>query len=383
MADSVKNKILIFSLAYRPFVGGAEVAIKEITDRLPGYDWEMLTVNLDGRQKTEEQIGNIFVRRLGQGKMAKYLFPWLAYKKAKELQQEKKYDLIWAMMANQAGLAALFFKLKFPRVKYLLTLQEGDSELDIWLRTWFMRPLYKMIYRRADQIQTISNFLKRRAEKIGAKCSIEVVPNGVDPEWVTQMDYDNLVQLRKLSIFGGLSIFTTSRLVKKNGIEYLIRAMVDVDGKLIIFGDGKLRSKLEGLAKDLKIENKVDFRGFVNQEKVHDLLVNASVFCRPSLSEGLGNSFLEAMAVKIPVIATPIGGIPDFLKDGETGWFCEVKNSQSIAERINYILDGKNKAEVERVVENAKRLVEEKYSWEIIARQMNTIFVRLNADKLI
>ena len=183
---NIKKRILIFSLAYHPFIGGAEVAIKEITDRLgspaqggQGFCFDMITVNLDGRQKKVERIGNVNVYRIGSVKLSKYLFSWTAYQLAKKLHQKNNYNLIWAMMANQAGWAAKKFKKKFPSVKYLLTLQEGDSEWDIWFRTWFMRPIYKSIYRRADQIQVISNFLKKRAENLGAKCSIEVVPNGV------------------------------------------------------------------------------------------------------------------------------------------------------------------------------------------------------------
>jgi len=91
----------------------------------------------------------------------------------------------------------------------------------------------------------------------------------------------------------------------------------------------------------------------------------------------LGNSFLEAMAAEVPVVATPVGGIPDFLEDGKTGWFCKVRDPQSIAEKIQYILDEKNKDEVEWVVKNAKELVEKKYNWDNIAIQMNNIFNKL------
>ena len=63
--ESNLPKILIFSLAYQPFVGGAEVAIKEITDRLGGeFDFDMITANLDGRQKEFEHLGNINVYRI-------------------------------------------------------------------------------------------------------------------------------------------------------------------------------------------------------------------------------------------------------------------------------------------------------------------------------
>lgn len=382
-----KKRILIISLTYFPFVGGAEMAIKEITDRLSEFDFEMLTVNLDGQQKIEEKIGNVLVRRIGKGKISKYLFPFTAYRFARTLQQKNNYQIIWSMMANQAGLAALFFKLKFPQIKYLLTLQEGDSELDIWLRTWFMRPLYKMIYRRADLIQAISSYLAKRAVKLDFKGRIEVVPNAAGFEKGAFRIEEEYPKHPKLDFLKNSKlVITTSRLVKKNGIKYLIRAIKNIEAKLLILGDGPLRNDLEELAISLGLKqekekltenDKVYFLGHQNSYLVGYYLSKADIFVRPSVSEGLGSSFLEAMAVGIPIVGTPVGGIPDFLKNGETGWFCKVRDSKSIAEKINYILNPQNKIEVNRVVSNAKNLIEKKYNWQNVAQKMKGIFESL------
>ena len=358
-------RILIFSLAYHPFVGGAEVAIKEITDRTPDVEFDLVTVNLDGQQKQQERLGKVNVHRVGQGKASKYFFPWQGFKVARELHSKNKYDAIWAMMANQAGLAALKFKQKFPDVKYLLTLQEGDSEFDIMVRTWFIRPLYKAIFRRADYIQAISNFLAQRAKNLGAKCPIAVVPNGVVfPAQSTEYQKNRRV-------------VTVSRLVKKNGIADLIKAMKFVSGQLVIVGSGRLKPSLESLTKQFNLTDRVEFIGSVDNQKVYQYLSRSNIFVRPSLSEGLGSAFLEAMAMKVPVIATPVGGIPDFLEDERTGWFCQVNNPKSIAEKINYILNPENAETVGRVVDAAYQMVKEKYQWEGIAAKMKGIFQSL------
>jgi len=357
----VTKKVLIFSLAYFPLIGGAEVAIKEITERLPEFEFAMITNKFKSEYLTEELIGNIKVYRVGTGqKWDKYVYPWRAFRLAKKLQNTQGFDTVWAMMANQAGLAALKFKRQFPAVKYLLTLQEGDSERDIWLRTWFMRPLYKAIYRRADYIQAISNFLANRAKRLGAKCPVAVVPNGVS----VGDNSDRPVQDSRI-------IVSVSRLVKKNGLEYLIKAIKEVDGRLLIIGDGKLRRKLENLTNSLLLKNKVEFLGFLPQSQINHYLLKSQVFCRPSLSEGLGNAFLEAMAMGVPVVGTAVGGIPDFLKDGETGLICEVNNPASIAEKIKELLT--NQALREKVTKNAFQLVAEKYDWNKIALRMGEI----------
>ena len=98
----------------------------------------------------------------------------------------------------------------------------------------------------------------------------------------------------------------------------------------------------------------------------------SDVFARPSLSEGLGNSFLEAMAAGVPVVATAVGGIPDFLKDGETGYFCEVQNPKSLAEAI--LKFENNPQKTNEIIVNAKKMVLDKYDWSLISRDMKKMF---------
>src|SRR3990172_6565101 len=126
------KRILILSLAYFPkHVGGAEVAIKEITDRIVPEDIEfhMVTLALEKGLPKEEKIGNIVVHRVGFGNtviLNKFLFQFLAAWKSLSLHRIHRYDALWAVMAHSAGVPAALFKLYHPRVPYILTLQEGD-----------------------------------------------------------------------------------------------------------------------------------------------------------------------------------------------------------------------------------------------------------------
>lgn len=383
----MKN-ILIFSLTYHPFIGGAEVAVKEITERLTDFSYDLITVNLDGKQKAQEKMGNVNVYRIGKGKMSKYWFPFSAKAFAEKLNHKKPYDAMWAIMANQAGLAALFFKKKNPKIPFLLTLQEGDSEFDIWLKTFCIRPLYKNIYKSADYIQAISHFLKKRAVNLGAKCPVEVIPNGVNIS-IREEESNPKVQER-----GEKIIITASRLEKKNGIDILIKSVKEllVSGylprlvssqggpasphvgrvTLKILGTGSMEERLKYLVKELHLENVVEFLGQVNPEKVYDYLRDADIFVRPSRSEGLGNAFLEAMSMGVPVIGTPVGGIPDFLIDRETGLFCKVDDPKDLSEKIALLLN--NKELYENVRENGRKMVVERYQWNGIAQRMKNIF---------
>ncbi len=361
------------------------MAVKEITSRIKDIEFEMLTVRLNKKDLKQEKVGKINVYRIGWGlgKIDKLIFPFRAARMADKLRRENSHALIWSIMASYSGFAALFFKKKHPEAKFLLTLQEGDDLREVERKARLAKPWFKQIFRRADHIQCISNYLAGWAKKMNAKCPIEVIPNGVNHFAVGTSQSADIK--KELGIDGNNKvILTTSRLVKKNGIEDLIKAFSILNIKysifnigLVICGDGEEWNKLKKLTKDLKIENKVEFKGFIEPKELPKYYEAADIFCRPSLTEGLGNSFLEAMAVGLPVIATPVGGILDFLEDGRTGWFCEVNNPESIAEKIDYILDEKNKDEAAQVVENAKKMVREKYDWDIIAKQMKNIFKKI------
>jgi len=84
--------------------------------------------------------------------------------------------------------------------------------------------------------------------------------------------------------------------------------------KLLIVGDGPQREELFNLADELGVKDKVEFAGTIPNQDIYKYLAASFVFVRPSLSEGLGTAFLEAMAAGLPIVGTPVGGIPDFLK---------------------------------------------------------------------
>jgi len=394
-----KKHILIFSTAYYPFVGGAEVAIREITDRLSDVQFDLITARLDRKLSKIEKIGNVNVCRVGIGNafVDKFLFlPWLGFLLAKKLHQKNKYDLAWSMMASQASVTASRFKDRFKDVKLLLTLQEGDEESYLrryvfgseFLYRFLIKPFSTRIFKKVDRVTVISNYLKKRAIKNGVKCKIDLIPNAVDYEFFSQnFPEDELKEIELLleKKSDEKFIITTSRLVLKNAVDDLIKSLqyLDDNYRLLVLGDGQDKIKLKETVKELNLQGRVEFLGLVDHDIIPKYLKISDVFVRPSLSEGMGNSFIEAMATGTPVVATPVGGIPDFLFDPDvsseeksTGLFCEVRNPKSIAEKI-ILLSNDNILRLE-LVGNAKKLVQEKYDWKIIAKDMDDVFFELN-----
>ena len=364
MPDKPK-RILIFSLVYYPrHIGGAEVAIKEITDRLSPneYEFDMVTLHLDRDLPAFEKIGNVNIHRVGKGK---YFFTMRAAKKAAQLHKEKKYDAVWSMMANYAGFAALFFKMKHPKVPFVLSLQEGDPIDYIKRRVRFVYPLFKKIFIRADIIQTISNYLADFARDMQGK-NVVVVPNGVD-----FAAFSSGVALADIGKNGGdVFLITASRLVVKNAVSDIVKALkfLPQNVKLLICGTGNEEKNLRALVEKLSLGDRVIFKGFVFQKDLPAYLKTCDIFVRPSLSEGFGNSFIEAMAARVPVIATPVGGIVDFLHDKRTGLFCAVSEPKDLAKKVEIYMRDINLRD--EIIDNAFQMVKEKYDWNLVAKDM-------------
>lgn len=382
--DEKARKILIFSTSYLPHIGGAETAIKGVTDQFTDYEFDLITARRDDTLATRERIGNIEVFRVGRGgRWDKVLLPFQGLKKAISLHRDKNYDLVFALMASYGGLTAARFKKRFPGVPLLLNLQEGrDFKRFNPIKSYF----FKRIVKSADLIVSISEHLKRIAIQHGAnKNKIKIIPNGVDVA-VFAHDY-SYGELSELSDRLGVKpdekiLVTASRLTQKNGLDSLVKAVAMLGQlnpqnrfKLLIAGEGEDKRKLTELSRNLNIREQVVFIGSVSPHLLPKYLRIADVFIRPSRSEGLGSAFLEAMAAGLPVIGTRVGGIPDFLKDGETGLFCKVDDPKSIAEKITVLTADKKLQN--HIIKEGYKMVAANYDWKKIAAEYQLIFDQL------
>lgn len=359
------RRILIFSTSYFPLIGGAEVSIKEITDRLPDIEFDLITAKQHKNLRNAEKLGNVTVYRLGLGNITldKLLIPFLGAIKAIQLNKKRHYAAFWCIMVTFASGAAYIANWFQKKVPIILTLQEGDSEE--WLRYRWLGLIdlsWRLALHRTAILTALSTYLLKRARKLGFRGNGFIIPNGVETE--------RFANPAPKIMGDGIILLTVSRLVIKNGIEDVIKSMGFLPGniKFKIAGIGILEKKLKSQVKRLGLENRVEFLGFISQAELPQLLHSADIFIRPSLSEGQGISFIEAMAAGLPVIATPVGGILDFLKDGETGLFCEVNNPESIAKLVSRLIN--DEALRERLIENGKKLVKERYDWDFIAKEI-------------
>lgn len=373
MADN-REYILVFTTAYFPYVGGAEVALRDIARRLPHYHFDVVTARMSPNLPKIEEHNNITIHRLGTGIpfVDKIILAFYGPIYAAEFAHIHSYKLVWAMMASFGGLAASGFKHYHPQTPYLLTLQEGDDLAGVERKAKLLGPLFKNIFKRADEIQAISHYLMGWAHKMGAECPVRLIPNGVDltifsPRPKMKLPYKLIV--------------TTSRLNLKNGVDTLIAAMTYLpeDHHLAILGSGPLKEELEDLVERFNLADRVNFLETLPQDQMVNYLAQADVFCRPSRSEGLGNSFLEAMAVGVPCIGTSVGGLPDFLINNQTGFVVSVDNPQELAKTISKVIDLKDAPTLNQITTNAAKLVKERYAIEVVVAQMEKLFSNIKA----
>ncbi len=375
------KKILIFSLAYYPHVGGAEVAIKEITDRISDLEFHLITKRFSPADLKEEKIGNVRVHRIstGPGILGKFFYQFGAAYKGWRLNSKEHFDAAWAMMAHSAGVPALLFKY-LTGVPYVLNLQEGDPPRQIERTMLPLWPLFTRSFTHASIVQPLSNFLADWARRRGFTGPIEIIPNGVDVAYFSQTYPPAVINEIKDSLqkkMGDIFLITTSRLVRKNAVDDVLRALSLLPANIyfLVAGIGPDESALMHLAKKLKISERVKFLGHIDRKDMPKYLRASDMFIRPSRSEGQGASFVEAMGAGLPVIATQEGGIADFLFDEKrnpdkpvTGWAVDKDSPQQIAEAVQDIMSHQEK--MRAVVATAKQMVIDKYDWDKIASDM-------------
>src|SRR3989344_11053 len=378
-----RKKIVIFSLAYFPKpVGGAEIAVKEITSRIEDIEFHIVTHRFDPSLPREEQLGNVFVHRIGDGTsyFAKMLFVLRAAFAGMKLQRIHTFDAAWAMMSYMS-IPLMFMRFLGVRLPYALSLQEGDPFEHVFDR-WhirLVRPLLRVGFRSAIVIQTISTFLARWADIVGSSAAV-VIPNGVDTKHFAQSYPAAAVDEMKDALdkkMGDVFLITTSRLVHKNAVDDVVMALTKLpeNVRFIVLGTGPEEASLKRLAAKLRVEHRVQFVGHVSHERMPKYLKACDIFVRPSRSEGMGNSFIEAMAASLPVIATQEGGISDFLFDEKrnpdkpiTGWAVDKDSPDGIVAAVKAIMG--NPEKVRAVTATAKQMVIEKYDWDVVAKDM-------------
>ncbi len=232
----------------------------------------------------------------------------------------------------------------------------------------------------ADRILSVSEDLKLHIVNLGInEEKVRVVPNGVDTEEFKPLGKIHARNQLKLPQDKNIVLFVGA-LRKIKGVDYLIEAaknFVNTNTDLYMVGrDDGLRKNLEKRAHELKITDRIRFTGPVNHEDIPLWISASDILVLPSLSEGRPNVVLEALACEVPVVATDVGGIPELMVDGETGYLVPAKNPAELSTKINKLLEDKSRRENMGKL-GRKSIIRRGLTWEAHAKKTVDIYSEL------
>jgi L-malate glycosyltransferase len=243
--------------------------------------------------------------------------------------------------------------------------------------------LQKWICKAADHVLVNAEAVKTRLIEQGYSPSvISVIGNGID---VSRFRRPGEVTTSIRAALGmpatGPLVAVVSRLNRLKGVEYFLDAAAVLardfdDARFLIVGDSvsqSYRDELEAYAASRGLRDRVAFTGF--RSDVPELLSEVSVLALPSLSEGLSNVVLEAMAARVPVVATAVGGTPEIIEDGVTGHLVPPRNAPALAQAISSLLVDPARRGV--MGEAGRRRVEARFSLEAMVRETEQLYMRL------
>jgi glycogen(starch) synthase len=204
-----------------------------------------------------------------------------------------------------------------------------------------------------------------------------MIPNGVKTRVYKSSKTEKCDAFRdKFALPDEKIVLYVGRLVYEKGIHVLINAvpkvLEKVNAKFIIVGSGYMKEQLLNIVRSMRLEHKVLFLGFVDDETLLRLQKCADVSVVPSLFEPFGIVALEAMAAESPVVVSDTGGLSEIVDHDVTGFKAYPNNPDSLAWGITKLLLDENYQK--NIRENAYRKVQEKYDWQKIAQQTKQVY---------
>jgi N-acetyl-alpha-D-glucosaminyl L-malate synthase BshA len=232
-----------------------------------------------------------------------------------------------------AYLARQMLAEKNRRLPFVTTLHGTDITL-VGLDHSYL-PITRFGIDQSDGVTAISHYLREQTvQQFKVKREIEVIPNFVNCDVYTPLTDETRAAGRSQYAEPGEKILihlSNFRPVKRavDAVEVFSRVAEQVPARLLMVGDGPDRSQAEWLARRKNIQERVHFLG--KQASVNDLLPLADLMLMPSEMESFGLVALEAMACKVPTIATAVGGIPELIEDGLNGRLFPVGEVEAMA----------------------------------------------------
>jgi glycosyltransferase involved in cell wall biosynthesis len=356
---------------------GSARAVNEVAERLA----ERHEVHLFARTAEDLDFSRIRWRKMPG-------LPWPAiadfvtyYALAEFRIQRHRFDIIHAVGANASAANIITIQNIQPAKRVFLDAQNASANVSPARK--LTRRLYLNITTRAEAMvynrrtnRTPPLFLPvsrgverelRQYYDIG-DAPVKIIPNAADTGVFKPLAQCERIRWRKANGLGEqdlLLVFVGGEW-KRKGLDFAILALQlirDEKVKLLVFGRDAEQAKFENLAAECGVSQRVFFVGF--RRDVAEAMGASDIFVFPSWYEAFSLATIEAAACGLPIVATKINGTEDFIVPGETGFFIE-HDPEQIAEVLSKLID--NAADRARMGANARRVVEQHYTWDQVAK---------------
>ncbi len=238
-------------------------------------------------------------------------------------------------------------------------------------------PVVNYSINESDGVTAVSEYLREETvSQSGISTDIEVIPNFIDTKRFRRLPKEHFKQALCPNGERLLVHVSNFRPVKRavEVVEVFHRLIDEGYGiKLLLVGDGPDRAAAEHRARELGVYDDVRFLG--KQEPVEEILSIADIFMMPSGSETFGLAALEAMACGVPVVASDIGGLPELITDGESGFLCPLGDIEAFTLACKRILDD-SELHTSMSAASRKRAVEE-FDTSIIVPRYESYYERV------
>lgn len=371
---SKRLKILVLNWQdiTNPLAGGAEVHLHEVFERIAarGHEVTLFCHHFDGAAHDEMRNGIRIIRQGGRS-LFNFHVPLAYFRRFRK----ERYDVIVDDVNKIPFYSPLFVREPVQGVTHHLF---GKS---IFLETIFPFAAYvylserliKPIYRRVHFIIGSPSTHKEYLEWGFPRNQVTVVNYCVNKE-IYFPDESNSYDIQRIGYFG--------RLKKYKSVDHLLQAMARIRDEypnlhVDIIGDGDDKQRLEELTRELSLEDRVTFHGFIDEDRKAPMLQTMNFVVNTSSKEGWGLTVVEANACGAPVVAADVPGLRDSVVNGETGLLYEFGNIDDLVAKMKVFLDS---------VEERNRFRDRalawaaKFDWEVATDETLEIINRTIAE---
>lgn len=362
------KKTLLITLEYPPQIGGVAHYYKNLVSRLPDESIRVLD-NRDGKLTAR----------------ARWLWPkWIpGLIHSIRTVREQRIEHVLVGQILPIGTIALIMKL-FLGIPYTVMTHAMDVTRPFagevgQRRKW----LVKKIIKYAHSITTVSIYTRLHLEELGARprditmiypCANVSPTQGILPGSIHELD-------TQYNLAGKKVVLSVCRLVKRKGIDMALQAFSQLkehpDVVYVIVGDGPDKKRLQYIAKQYGVTDRVRFVGNVSHSNLACWYTRCDLFIMPTRKlsnsdvEGFGIVFLEANSFGKPVIAGKSGGVTDAVIDGETGFLVDPTDLSMITDALHQLLSD---SELARTLgAEGKKRVEEQFQWDQQAERLRLL----------